>query len=241
LVDLRKIPQLRGIRHREGRGGLHIGAMTTFAAIAGDATVNQHYHALGEAAQSIGDPQVRNRGTIGGSLAARISASDLTAAALALDLVINAVGVNGVRAIPAGEFFADQGTGLQPDEIVTDIDVPPALPLTGSAYAKFRNPANAYPICGVAARVTRAPDGTLRDCRVAVTGATTVPIRLHTVEAALQGKIPTPEHIAQAVVPVSEGLTCLSDQAASSEYRLYLIGVLASQAIRQASARTGFH
>jgi carbon-monoxide dehydrogenase medium subunit len=243
LVDLRKITALEGISLKDD-GGLQIGAMTTYSSTAEALKVKENYYALAEAASSIGDAQIRNWGTIGDIFAYRDMACDLLAVALALEATFNIIGSGGTRAIPADEFIIALKSRLEPDELVTSIDFPPYVAGTGSAYHKFKHPASRYTICGIAALVGQASNGTVGKCRVAVTGATAYAIRLPQVEAALSGKAPTAENIAAvaqlATEAASEELTS-SDLYASAEYRVHLRGVLTERALTRAIERAGFH
>lgn len=238
LVDLRKISELRQIKYGKN---LQISAMTTYAEIAADKNIREHYHALTEAIDNIGDPQVRNRGTIGGSLAYNDPAADLPAAALALEATINVIGSDGTRAIPADEFLLGASkTSLKSDEIISAIDFPASSAESGSAYEKFKNPASGYAICGVAAVVTKASDGTIGKCRVAITGAADHAVRLQKVEAALQGKTLTADNLTAAAGQVGdEGLTFKTDVAASAQYRAHLAQVLIERAFTRAAERAG--
>jgi aerobic carbon-monoxide dehydrogenase medium subunit len=240
LVDLRNIQGLVGIRP-ETNGVLQIGALTTCTDIAADQEVTERYHALAEAALNSGDPQVRNRGTIGGNLAHNESATDLPAVVLALEATISVVGPNGTRAIAADDFFTGSlETALSPGEIITSVDFPAEVANSGSAYEKFRNTASGHAICGVAALVGRGPDGTVNKCRVAVTGVADHAVRLRRVEAQLTSKTPNAENITNAVSQVAnEGLSFLSDFYASGEYRTHLTQVLTERALTRATARRG--
>ncbi|MFN8474493.1 MAG: xanthine dehydrogenase family protein subunit M [Anaerolineae bacterium] len=238
LVDLRRIQDLRGIRHRDGVGGLRIGAMTTFAEIAANRTVREHYPALVEAIGTIGDAQVRNSGTIGGNLAARMPGTDLPAVALALDATLNTVGAGGQQALSIDQYL---GQSTSPGtSIITSVDLPPTAQGTGSAYEKFENSASHYALCGVAVAVTRASDGTIGQSRVAVTGAADRAIRLAAVEAALQSQQPSARLIEEASAKVDAGVTFRSDLAASGEYRAALAQELTRRALTRALTRAGF-
>jgi len=236
LVDLRKISSLRGIQVLSS--GLRIGSMSTCTELAGNAVIVKTYQALAEAADSIGDAQVRNACTIGGNLASADPAGDLAAAVLVLDGVIQVSGPDGARAIPADQFFLGAfTTSLNSAEIITSIDLPSTLSGSGSAYAKIKNPANNYPICGVAASVVVGRDGTIDLCQVAVTGVTAHPRRLHAVESALKGKTPSLDNIRGACVRSADGLTLISNLYASGEYRGHLTAVLAEESLSRAVNR----
>lgn len=238
LVDLRRISDVRGIRHREGVGGLRIGAMTTFADIAADRNVREHYPALVEAIATIGDAQVRNSGTLGGNLAVRMAGADLPAIALILDAVVNTVGAGGAQSLPIEQYLSRSAA---PDaSIITSVDLPPTGQGAGSAYEKFENPASHYALCGVAVLVTRASDGAIGQCRVAVAGAAERAIRLNAVEAALQSQTPTARLVEDAATRAGAGVTYRTDLAASGEYRAALAQEMTRRALTRAFARAGF-
>jgi len=241
LIDLSGVNELRGIR-RQG-DTIMIGAMTTHREIERSKELKDACPLLPEVAGLIGDPLVRNRGTIGGSLAHADPAADFPAAILALGATLDAEGANGPRTIAADDFF--QGlftTALQPHDILTTISVPVTKRGTGTAYEKFPHPASRYAIVGVAAVVTVA-DGTCRTARVAVTGAGTHAMRLPELEAALVGAALVgtgldDATLARACQRVIAQDDLLSDQFASAEYRAHLVDVLARRALGRAAART---
>src|SRR5215470_15094981 len=180
LVDLRNVAELRGVS--ANGGGWRIGAMTTHDQIANNASL-KGYQALIDATSIIGDAQVRNRGTIGGSLAHADPSADLPAVALALEMTINTIGSGGARAIPIDGYFTGMfETGLREGEIITSVDLPAQAAGTASAYAKLANPASGYAMVGVAARVTLS-GGTAHNVRVALTGAVDHAVRLSAVES----------------------------------------------------------
>jgi len=237
LIDIGNIDALRGLRRTNG--SVAIGALTTYAAI-GTAREAAGLDALREAALAVGDAQVRNRGTIGGSLAHADPGADLPAAVLALDAAITLRGPNGERTVPADGFF--QGlfaTDLGEDEVLTEVRLAPAGARTGSTYVKFANPASGYAIVGVAARLTLGADGTVSDVRVAITGAGDHAARASGVENALRGQRPTDEAITAAAAHAAEGIDPLGDIHASAEYRAELTRVFSRRALRAARDRAG--
>jgi carbon-monoxide dehydrogenase medium subunit len=234
LVDLRKIQDLRGISAHNG--GWRIGAMTTYAEAAAHQEL-QRYHALHDALTVIGDVQVRNRGTIGGSLAHNDPAADLPAVALALEATINARGPGGERAIPIDQFIVGLfETALGSGEVITSVDLPALAANTGSAYAKFANPASGYALVGVAARLTLA-NGVAQNVRVAVTGAASHASRLSEVERALEGQQLSDEAIAQAAEQAGQNLDYNSDIHASADYRRAMVKVYTRRALTRALER----
>jgi carbon-monoxide dehydrogenase medium subunit len=223
LVDISRIRELKGIA-RDG-DGLRIGAATTHAEIASSAVVAEVAPALHQAANEIGDRQVRARGTIGGSIAHNDPAADLPAALLALDAQVVARSSTGERVIPAASFFRGMlEADLQPNELVTEIRVPAS---SKSAYVKMPNPASHYAIVGVAA--VQANGGT----RIGVTGAAPVAFRAANAESALAGKALTADTIADASSKAHDGRELLSDIFASAEYRAHLIGVMTKRALEK--------
>lgn len=236
LVDLRKLDGLRGIQ--PWGDGLRIGALTTCAELAGHATVQQQYRVLAEAADSVGDVQVRNMSTLGGNLATADPAGDLAAAVLALGAVLQVNGPDGERAILADQFFVGAfTTSLTRSELITSFDLPAAPRRRGSAYVKIKNPANNYPLCGVAASIALSDAGTLSVCRVAVTGVTVHPRRLLALEQALKNQAPTDDMLRGAYAKAVEGLPFITDMFGSAEYRSHLTTVLTEQALSLALSR----
>ncbi len=234
LVDLRNVAELRGVS--ANGGGWRIGAMTTHAQIASNANLKR-YQALIDATSNIGDAQVRNRGTIGGSLAHADPAADLPAVVLALEATINATGARGARSISIEQFFTGMlATALEEGEIITSVDLPALAASTSSAYAKLANPASGYAMVGVAARVTLS-GGAAQNVRVALTGAADHAMRLSGVESALEGKPLTAESIAAACENAGAGLDLMGDIHASAEYRAAMVGVYARRALTKALER----
>lgn len=252
LIDLQKIIDLQGIKHPgETSSILQIAAMTTYAQVAFNPKIQENYHALAEAANSIGDAQIRNWGRVGDIFAYRDLARDLPAVLLALEATLKTVGQNGTKILSADEFIL---LCLQKqwelNEFVTSINFSPFVSGTGSAYESVRHPASNHAICGIAVLVEPSANNTIGKCRVAVTGATSHAIRLSQVEAAIEGKTPIAENIAAAaklatknVITAKETnqrLTILSDFYASAEYRTHLIGVLTKRTLTRAIGRVMF-
>ena len=236
LIDIGHIEGLAGIR-REG-DVLLIGPMTTHHAIETSELVGQVASLLGEAAARIGDLQVRNRGTIGGSLAHADPSSDLPAALLALEAEFKAVGPKGERRIKASEFFVELLTSdLGEDEVLAEVRVPILHGRVGSAYLKFDNPASHYAIVGVAALLVLAPDARIVKARLGITGFASTPYRATGVEQALEGQVVGEAVIAQAAEAVVDGLEAMNDIHASAEYRAHLAKVYTMRALSQAAAR----
>ena len=218
LVDLSRLPPLQGIRLEDGM--LFVGAATTHADVAASPVVARTIPALAALAGGIGDPQVRNRGTLGGVLANADPAADYPAAVLALGAEV----VTDRRVIPADDFFRGLFlTALEPGEIITGVRFPvPAA----AGYAKFRSPASRYAIVGVF--VARGAGGV----RVAVTGAAASVFRVPQMELALDAAF-TPDALTGLTVP-PEGLN--GDIHAEPSFRAHLVGVMARRAVAAAIA-----
>ena len=237
LIDIGRIAALRGIR-RQG-GVVTIGAMTTHAQIEESAELRALLPIMAEAATVIGDPLVRHRGTLGGSLAHADPAGDWPAVALALDATIHVSGPDGERTIAAREFFLDLFTSaLEPGELLTAIDLPIPPAGTGMAYQKFAHPASGYAVVGAAAVVTVDADGFCRDCRVGITGAGAKATRAEATEKALVGERMSAERITEAAQQAGNGIDFLSDLAASAGYRANLVTVLTQRALTAAWERS---
>ena len=233
LIDLGKIDTLSYIREQDG--GLAIGAMTTYSEIATSELVQAKAPVLADASRQVADNQVRNRGTIGGSLSHADPAGDLPAVALALGAQMTTSSSGGHRTIDADDFFVDLlTTALEPNEILSEIVIP-ALPAgTGSAYVKFANKASHYAVVGVAAVITVGSDGTCQSARIAVTGAGPKATRATGSESALIGSSLDDAAIQAAASRAGDGIDFNEDVHASAEYRAHLTQVYAGRAIRAA-------
>jgi carbon-monoxide dehydrogenase medium subunit len=229
LVDLRDIADLRGVDVTDS--AVTIRAMTTYNEIRDDEAVAGALPILGEAIHVIGDAQVREHGTLAGSLVHNDPAADLTAVALALGGSVHAVGPNGERDIPLDEFFIDLWTtAIEPDEVVTHVTLNRPGAASHTAYRKYAHPASGYAVVGVAAVVER--DGeTVSSARVALTGASNTAVRLASVEEALTGNALDEESVAAAVEHATDGITINGDQFAPEDYRAHLVRVLARRAL----------
>lgn len=233
LVDIGQIPGLAGIE--AGGGALTIGALTTYAAVASSDLVKGSCPVLAETVRLIGDPQVRNRGTVGGSLAHADPAADLPTVMLLLDARIVATSAKGSREIAADVFFVDIfTTALKADEILTAVKVPTYSSNSGATYLKHRHPASGYAVVGVGAFV-QIHDGKCSRVGITVGGATGVPVRAKEAEAVLIGKAADNAAITAASARVGSSLKDgLSDHYASAGYRAHLAQVLARRALTTA-------
>src|SRR5713226_3625254 len=233
------IGRLRGMNYiREENGHIAIGALTTHAEIESSTLLRAKCPLLSETAAVIGDVQVRNRGTLGGSLAHADPAADYPAAILALDAEILAASTSGTRTIAAREFFVDMlTTQLRPGEILSQVRVPPLAPRTGTAYGKLHQPASGFAVVGVAARITIGKGGKIEDVAVGVTGVGPKAYRAEAVEKALRGKKPSPKLLADAARHAAHGIEPLSDLHASAEYRREMAAVFTRRVLERALAR----
>jgi aerobic carbon-monoxide dehydrogenase medium subunit len=237
LVDISKISGLSGVK--TGGGWVAVGALTTHAQVATSEEIKSKLPLLAECAATVGDLQVRNCGTLGGSLAHADPAGDLPAAALALNAEMKLRGPNGERGVKAQDFFVGLLTSaLETNEILTEVHMRELPANSGSAYLKFDHPASHYAICGVAVVLT-VEDGHISDARVAITGVADKAYRAEAVEAVLKGHHPDAETITAAAQHAAEGVEALGDLHASSEYRAHLARVYTRRALEAAAARVG--
>ncbi|MBA2530399.1 MAG: xanthine dehydrogenase family protein subunit M [Euzebyales bacterium] len=232
LVDIGRIASLRGVR--EDGDTLVIGAATTHHEVVHDQLVKAHCGILSEATAMVGDPQVRHRGTIGGSLAHGDAAGDLPAVALALDAQLVAQGPTGTRTIPASAFFVDYlETVLAPDEVLTEVRIPKLVgDGWGHHYAKFNRVAQAWAIVGSCA-IVRRENGSIAEARVGLTNMGATPVRAAATEAALSGA--TVDGIAGAAEHADEGTAPPTDLNARPDYRRHLARVLTRRALERAA------
>ncbi len=233
------IGRLRGMSYiREENGQIAIGALTTHADLESSALLLMRCPLLPETAAEIGDVQVRNRGTLGGSLAHADPAGDYPASILALDAEIIAASTAGTRTIRARDFFVDMlTTQLRPGEILSQVRVPPLAPRTGVAYCKLHQPASGFAIVGVAAQIILGKGGKMDSAAVGITGVGPKAYRAAAVEKALRGKKPSPKLLADAARHAAQGVEPLSDLHASAEYRREMAAVFTRRALERAIAR----
>lgn len=238
LVDIGRVKGLSGIK--ASKKEVKIGAMTTHAEVAASQELAEACPILAETAAQIGDTQVRNRGTMGGSLAHADPAADYPTVMLALEATLTAASTTGTRDIPVDKFFKDLfTTSLKSGEILTSISVPAYgnMPNMGGCYLKHRHPASSYAVVGVAAMVG-LKDGKVARVSLAVGGTTANPVRCSKAEEALTDKEPTEANIAAAAAAVRDAIKDpLSDLYASGEYRVHLATVMAKRALMTAAKR----
>jgi carbon-monoxide dehydrogenase medium subunit len=229
LVDLRKVPGLSGIEHN---GGVTIGAMTTHSAIAGDESLGL----IAAVSQTVADPQVRNRGTLGGSLAHGDPASDGPAILLAYEGSVTVTGPSGERQIAAADLFQDYlTTAVGDDEVITSINYP-ALDGYGFSYLKFNRRREDWPMVAISALVKKAGDGSCEDVRIGLTHMSNVPLRATAAEDALRGGALDAAAIAAAAELAAEDTHPPGDLNASPEYKRHLARVLCRRALEEAAA-----
>jgi carbon-monoxide dehydrogenase medium subunit len=235
LVDIGRLPGLKGVRKLDD-GRIAIGALTTYADLL-ESPVRE-YGLFRDALPHIGDLQVRNRGTVGGSVAHADPASDLPACLLALDAELVIRSASGERTTGVNGFFEGPfSTGLQPGEIVTEIRLPGPRDDAGSAYVTLEQPASGYAMVGVAAVVFANDKGGIATANVALTGVGDHPYRASDVESALAGSDGSNASIAAAAAHATDGIDVNSDIHADREYRTAMAAVYTRRAIESALAR----
>jgi len=236
LVDLNEIAGLDGIRVENGR--LAIGAMTRQRAVETSALVREHCPLLTEAMPQIGHVQIRNRGTIGGSLAHADPASELPAVVAVLDGELVLQSARGRRVLKAKQFFLGYlTTAAAPDELLVEARVPTMPPRTGSAFVEFSRRHGDFAIVGIAATVTVDEAGVCTGCAIALTGVGGTPVVAREAAGALVGVTPTADAFEDVGRRVSDAVEPEGDLHASSAYRKHLAGVLTRRALARAAAR----
>lgn len=236
LIDLGRLPMLAFIR--EEAGSLSIGAMTRHAQVERSALVRERQPLLAEAIGQVGHPQIRNRGTIGGSLAHADPAAELPAVLLALDGSVVLQGRTGRREVAAADLFHGLfTTAIQPGELLTEVRVPGLPERTGWAFVELARRYGDFALAGVACTLTLAPDGSIAGCRLVLTGVGGGPVRAAEAELSLVGQAPSARLFAEAAALVQAEVEPESDLHATAEYRSHLAGVLTERALGQALAR----
>jgi carbon-monoxide dehydrogenase medium subunit len=232
VIDLNKIPELRGVR--DDGDHLVIGAMTRHCDIATDPQVGEHAALLQKAVHHLADEQIRHRGTFGGALAHADPAGDMGAPALALGCEFVIAGRDGVRNVAADDFFVDLfETAIGEDEILTAVRVPKHTGW-GAHYEKFVRVAHQWPIVAVAAAV-KVDGGTITEARVGLTNMGSTPLRARAVEDALRGQPATEDAVRDAAARAAEGANPPSDLNGDAEYRAHLATVLTRRAVLTAA------
>jgi carbon-monoxide dehydrogenase medium subunit len=238
VIDLRKLPGMVGVW--ETGGALQIGAMTTHRQIEHDATVRKVMPMMAEAAGNIGDRQVRNMGTIGGSLAHADPSADWPAVTIALDATLQLVSKSGERSVKAEDFIVGPlTTVLQPGELIAQVRIPAAAARTGRAYEKCPHPASRFAIAGIAAALTLDAAGKIASARVAITGVGPKASRASGVEKALLGKAPDAAAIEAAAAHATDGIEVRDDLVGSADYKKHLAKAFAIRALTRAASEAG--
>ncbi len=237
VIDIGRLEELAGVCADGDL--LRVGALTTHARLAADPTLREACPLLAEAAGKIGDPQVRNKGTIGGNIAHADPASDLPAVLVALGAAVRLQGADGERRVPADEFFHGLlQSDVRPGELITEIEVPRLAAGTGSCYLKVEHPASGYAVCGAAAVVTLA-GGECTAAALGFNGVTAMPLLATAVAEALVGSAADDDAIDRAVTEHLEVGEPLGDLHASGPYRANLARVYGRRALKTARDRAG--
>ncbi|MBI4469042.1 MAG: xanthine dehydrogenase family protein subunit M [Acidobacteria bacterium] len=238
VIDLGRIASLRAIVEEQNR--LRLGALVTHHQIEASEAVHRRCPLLAETAGQIGDVQIRNRGTLAGSLAHADPAADWPAAILALGAEVRLAGPKGERSVAARDFFIDMMlTAIAPGEIITEVRVPALAPLTGWAYVKVAQKASGFAIAGVAALLSVDPSGHCAAASVGITGVASRAYRASAVAAALEGKKLNSDGIQAAAKHAADGIEPLDDLHASAAFRAHLARVLTRRALELAVSRVG--
>jgi CO/xanthine dehydrogenase FAD-binding subunit len=236
LVDLNGIAELAGIREADGH--LVIGAMTRQRAVEQSAIVHRRCPLLADAMPHVGHVQIRNRGTIGGSLAHADPAAELPAVVAALGGEVVLQSVRGTRVLTADAFFVSYlTTAAEPDELVVEVRLPSVPPRTGTAFVELSRRHGDFALVGVAATLTVDTGGVCTAAAVALTGVGPTPVLARAAAVALVGARPSPSAFEEAGRHAAEAVTPGSDLHASSDYRKHLAGVLTRRALARAAER----
>jgi carbon-monoxide dehydrogenase medium subunit len=236
IIDLRKVSGLTGIK--EDKGVITVGAMVTHWEVESSKVLKAKAPVVSETAAIIGDPAVRNKGTLGGSLAHADPAADMPATALALGFEFVCEGAKGKRTVKVDDWFKGlMTTALKDDELLTQIRIPVWPAGSGAAYLKFPHPASRFAVVGVGAAVTLDKNGTCTRASIGITGAGTKAVRAKGVEAALTGRPLDAATIEAAAQKAAEGVDVQADLQGSVEYKSHLCRVFARRALEAALKR----
>ncbi len=233
LVDVNRLTELSEVSHQDGR--LRLGAMVRQRTLERSAAVAEACPLIAQAMPLVGHPQIRNRGTLGGSLAHADPAAELPAVMLAVDAQFTLLSKNGQRTLAADQFFVGElTTALRPDEMLVRVEVPTASELTGSSIKEVAIRAGDFALAGVATSLTLGPDGRVSRARIVCFGVANRPVRIHDAESALEGGAPTEGALTAASELVSARVEAFEDIHASAAYRKRVSGVLARRALAAA-------
>lgn len=238
LVDIGRISGLSAIQ--EDGNVLRIGAMARHRELEESPVVRERYPLLADVPPGLGDPEVRNLGTIGGSLAHADPAGDWGTALLAFDAKLLVIGPKGRRAVPVDDFFQDTfSTALEPSELLTEIRIPRATPRSGGAYKKLKRKTGDFAVVSVSAQVELGPSGAIAAARMGLGAVGPTPIRAKRAEASLSGKAPSPAVYAEAGRLAAEESKPTPDLHGSEAYKRAMVEVLARRALETAVQRAG--
>lgn len=239
VVSLNHVAGLDSVRHDTDGGTLAVGARTTHAQLAASDLVQTRCPILAEAAAGIGDVQVRNRGTLGGSLSHCDPAADYPAVLLLLDAEMRLTGPDGERSVAVQDFFVDyMTTSLAEDEVLTEVRVPVHASGSGMAYRKFTRVEGGFAIVGVAASVSLSPDGMLRSVRISLCGGAAVPLRVSAVEDGMQGRTPDDAWLDEvAAAAYAAARDPVAELHAAADYKREMIRVFTRRAVAAALER----
>lgn len=236
LIDINEIADLSYIREEDGM--LKIGALTREVMLEESELIRTKYPLIYEATQLIADPQVRNMATVGGNLAHGDPGNDHPAVMLALGAQVVVAGSSDTRTIPIDEFFVDlYTTALEPDEILTEIQVPVPGPSSSGAYLKLERKVGDYATVAVGAQVTLADDGTCEEAGIGLTNVSYVPLKATDAEESLRGQALTDEAIQEAARLAAEASNPSSDLRGDEEYKRSMVEELTARALRRAAER----
>ena len=238
LVDINRIEGLDYIREDQATGRLLCGSRTRHVSFERSQLIRERYPLLHDCARGIGDPQVRNRGTIGGSIAHGDPASDWPAVLLATNGEVVANGPNGERIIPATEFIVDTfTTALAPDEIVTEVRFPLAVAGSGGAYEKLERKVGDYAIVGVAVSLALDVAGNASAIGIGLCNVGQTSIKATAAEVSLRGHPPAEDFITETARLAMEAAQPVSDDRGPADYKAAMVKELTKRALRRATAR----
>jgi carbon-monoxide dehydrogenase medium subunit len=238
IVDINRIPDLDYIREDQSLGRLRIGALVRHADMGSSELIRTRYPLLWDTARGIGDPLVRNRGTVAGAVAHADPAADWPAALLALNAEVLTVSPRRERVVPLTELYIGiLTTSLEPDELVTEVRVPLRRPRSGGAYEKLERKVGDYAVIGVGAEITLDGDDTVTAAGVGLCNAATVSIKATAAEAFLVGKPVAPDNVNEAARLAMEASDPIDDDRGPIEYKRAMVRELTRRALRRALER----
>jgi aerobic carbon-monoxide dehydrogenase medium subunit len=238
LVDINRIPGLAYIREDQQLGVLRVGALSRHIDFERSELIRDRYPLLWETAQGIGDPLVRNRGTMAGAVAHADPAADWPAALLAANASVVAFGPRGERSIPIAEFYtAILTTQLAADELLTEVRVPLPRPRSGGAYEKLERKVGDYAVIGVGTQITLDEHGNVAEAGIGLCNAGSTSIKATQAEAFLRGKPMAPDNINQAAQLAMEASDPIEDDRGPVDYKQAMVRELTRRALRRAGAR----